>query len=56
MTLQKFTEKSQHNPSIKLGRGSYAKVTNMPTTLQPVAKQNSLRNIAGTLYKYYKPT
>jgi|GEM_PF-3556921 len=56
MTLQKFTEKSQHNPSIKLGRVSYAKATNMPSTLQPVPKQNSFQNIAAALYKYYKPT
>jgi len=56
MTLQKFTEKSQHNPSIKLGRGSYSKATNMPSTLQPVPKQNSLLNVAGPLYKYYKTT
>ena len=56
MTLQKFTEKSQHNPSIKLGRGSYAKATDMPSTLQPVPKQTSLPNVAGPLYKYYKST
>jgi len=56
MTLQKFTEKSQHNPSIKLGRGSYAKATKMPSTLQPVAKQNSFQHVSGALYKYYKPT
>ncbi|MBC7629464.1 hypothetical protein [Ferruginibacter sp.] len=56
MTLQKFTEKYQHNPSIKLSRGSYAKATNMPSALQPVPKQNSLPNIKAALYKYYKPT
>jgi len=56
MTLQKSTEKSQHNPSIKLGRGSYAKSINMPSALQPVPKQNSLQNLAVALDKYYKPT
>ena len=39
MTLQKCTKINQHNPSIKLGRESYAKATNMPSTLQPVPKQ-----------------
>ena len=56
MTLQKCTKMEQHDPSIKLGRGSYAKATNMPSTLQPVAKQNSFQHVAGDLYKFYNPT
>ena len=56
MTIQKFTEKSSLISSIKLGRGSYIKVSNMAYTLQPVPKQNSLLNVAGVLYKYYKTT
>ena len=49
MTLQKFTEKNQHNPSIKLGRGSYTKATKMPSALQPVPRQNSFPNVAGVI-------
>ena len=48
MTLQKCTKKNQHNPSIKLGRGNYAKATNMPFTLQLVAKQNSFQHVINT--------
>jgi len=56
MTIKKIMKKSSLISSIKLGRGSYTKATNMPSTLQPVAKQNSLLNVAGVLYKYYKTT
>ena len=45
----------QHEISIKT-LNVYAKATDMPSTLQPVAKQNSLLNVAGVLYKYYKTT
>ena len=33
-----------------------AKATNMPSALQLVAKQNSFQHVAGSLYKFYKPT
>ena len=45
----------QHEISIKT-LNVYAKATNMPSTLQPVPKQNSFQHVAGALYKYYKPT
>ena len=54
MTIKKIIKKSSLISSIKLGRGSYIKVSNMPYTLQPIAIQNSLLNVAGVLYKYYK--
>ena len=56
MTLQKCTEINQHDPSINLGRGSYAKATKTPSALQLVAKQNSFQHGAVALYKFYKPT
>ena len=45
----------QHEISVKTLNVD-AKATNMPSTLQPVAKQNSFQHVAGALYKYYKPT
>ena len=54
MTIQKFTEKSSLISSIKLGRGSYIKVSNMPYTLQPIAIQNSLQHAVAVACKCYK--
>ena len=45
----------QHEISIKT-LNVYAMATNMPSTLQLVAKQNSFQHVVGALYKYYKPT
>ena len=46
---------NQYEISIK-AFNVYAKPTNMPSTLQSVAKQNSFQHVAVALYKYYKPT
>ncbi len=54
MTIQKITKKSNFSSSIKLGRGSYVKVTDSSYILHPVPKQNSIENVAVALYKYYK--
>ena len=46
---------NQHEIAIKT-LSVYVKETNMPSTLQLVAKQNSFQHVVGALYKYYKPT
>jgi len=54
MIKQKITGESSLSRIVKLGKGIYMKTPNTPILLQPIAMQNSIKEITATTYKSYK--